>query len=196
MRNLPASVKARWWAGWRGPPCWQAQDGWPQRLWTKVRVAARTGPLGAICLRRLLIMRWMTVQLAWHVHSNPRGSLVYSNYTRKSAKNHGCEEKIANRGKQVTQAQSKLRLAQLQRCDKSLVRQSCQPHHLSRPGRHPAQTAAGHGCNRGPLPRMTFAGRMRELLDLEVEILRLRFAGLELDLLALGFTLAGARSPR
>ena len=32
---------------------------------------------------------------------------------------------------------------------------------------------------------MTFAGRMRELLDLEVEILRLRFAGLELDLLAL-----------
>ena len=61
MRNLPASVKARWWAGWRGPPCWQAQDGWPQRLWTKVRVAARTGPLGAICLRRLLIMRWMTV---------------------------------------------------------------------------------------------------------------------------------------
>ncbi len=49
-------------------------------------------------------------QLAWHVHSNPRGSLVYSNYTRKSAKNHGCEEKIANRGKQVTQAQSKLRL--------------------------------------------------------------------------------------
>ena len=49
-------------------------------------------------------------RLAWHVHSNPRGSLVYSNYTRKSAKNHGCEEKIANRGKQVTQAQSKLRL--------------------------------------------------------------------------------------
>ena len=63
-------------------------------------------------------------RLAWHVHSNPRGSLVYSNYTRKSAKNHGCEEKIANRGKQVTQAQSKLRFPQLQRCDKSLVRQS------------------------------------------------------------------------
>ena len=85
MRNLPASVKARWWAGWRGPPCWQAQDGWPQRLWTKVRVAARTGPLGTICLRRLLIMRLDDGQLAWHVHSNPRGSLVYSNYTRKSA---------------------------------------------------------------------------------------------------------------
>ncbi len=92
-------------------------------------------------------------RLAWHVHSNPRGSLVYSNYTRKSAKNHGCEEKIANRGKQVTQAQSKLRLAQLQRCDKSLVPQSCRCPSYVRPvggGYSSSRASASHGY-RSPL---------------------------------------------
>ena len=125
MRNLPASVKARWWAGCRGPPCWQAQDGWPQRLWTKVESGSKDGAFRRHLLQAAVDHALDDGRLARDVHSNPRGSLVYSNYTRKSAKNHGCEEKIANRGKQVTQDQSKLRLAQLQRCDKSLVPQSC-----------------------------------------------------------------------
>src|SRR6516162_8157475 len=93
VRVLPASVKVRWWAWCNGPPWWQAQDGWPQRFFTRARLAARTGPAGTSCFSRLSSIRRTSVGWLETRIDGPLGLPVSAPYTRKGPKKQRCEEK-------------------------------------------------------------------------------------------------------
>src|SRR5262249_57499238 len=72
VRVLPPCRTARWWAWCKGPPLWQEQEGWPQRLSTRLRLAASTGPAGTHCWRRLWSIPRVTLgPLGAPTHSPP-----------------------------------------------------------------------------------------------------------------------------
>src|SRR5262245_36368317 len=79
VRVLPLTLRLRWWAWCNGPPWWQEQECWPQRLFTRARLAASTGLLGAIFFNRASsICRICVGCLGISIPSPPAGK--YSSY--------------------------------------------------------------------------------------------------------------------
>ena len=74
MRVLPSCLKVRWWAWCNGPPWWQRQDGWPQRLCTSDRLAASSGPAGTNCFSRLSSIRRIWVGWLGDAHREAPGT--------------------------------------------------------------------------------------------------------------------------
>ncbi len=70
-----------------------AQDGWPQRLFTCMRLAARMGPEGTSCSSRRSNIRRTSVGWLGTRMDGPLGLPVSRRYTGKGSKNQPCEEK-------------------------------------------------------------------------------------------------------
>src|SRR5262249_33981733 len=99
VRVFPACRTARSWAWCKVPPWWQEEEGWAQRVDTRLRLAASTGPAGTNCWSRLFSIRRIRVGRPGTRMDGPSGLPVNGRYTGKGPKNQGCEEKKGHPGR-------------------------------------------------------------------------------------------------